>query len=123
MSLPLTPKDINIDLYTFSFRFGKCEVETAARNLIQFLKERKNGEWLGFTFQELTQFYLDKGLNPDEMLFGLMGNWYDDGGEGHWIITRSWIDHSGNCLYCSEDFIAKVGVVSNSLPTMLPENR
>lgn len=61
-------------------RFGKCEVEIVAANLVRFFQLR--GGWVTFSLPELIFFYKLQGLDPRQALFGLLGPWYDDGGLG-----------------------------------------
>ncbi len=68
------PSDIDLS-DGLSETFGKCEVEEAAVALVRFFQEK--GRWTQFTFEELLAFYKTKGLDPEYMLFGLLGSWID----------------------------------------------
>lgn len=57
--------------------FGKSEVEQTVWRLLKFFQLR--GYWCDFTIDELTRFYHHQGWNPNQMFFGLMGGWFDDG--------------------------------------------
>ena len=72
------PKQIELD--SVFGKFGKHEVEASAKNLLAFF--HKKDRWASFSFQELTDFCKESGFNPSQMLFGLLGPWYDDGGLG-----------------------------------------
>ncbi len=88
--------------------FGKCEVETSAKRLIAFFAVEKGNSWASFTFEELHTFFLRNNWNPREILFGLVGNWWDDGGMGT-LIHQSWpcIIHYGDGLRVTEHFVRR----------------
>ncbi len=104
VQLYLQPRDIVVP----PFVFGKHEVEDAAIKLIEFFVARKNGEWSTFTFKELHDFYVDHRYNPNEMLFGLMGPWYDDGGLGCVREDADLVRHLGHALETTEKFRVRV---------------
>lgn len=61
------------------FTFGKCEVEIAARNLVEFFAE--NGGWEPFTMKQLDDFCkTSRKGTAGAALFGLICTWFDDGG-------------------------------------------
>ncbi len=82
--------------------FGKTEVETTARRLIEFFQLRCC--WCEFTIDELGRFYKLKGWDPNAMFFGLMGAWYDDGGMGGWALPQhTYLCVDGHGKYCITD--------------------
>ncbi len=100
----LQPKDITKPPYVF----GKHEVEDAAIKLLEFFVIEKRGEWQPFTFFELHIFYNARRYNPNEMLFGLMGPWYDDGGIGSMREGNAYVIHLGQALEMSNSFKVRV---------------
>lgn len=84
--------------------FGKYEVELAAGRLVEFLRTRSN---YGFTFKELTRFYEEHQWNPDEMLFGLLGVWLDDGPMER-VEGPPYVVHMGRFLMVTGEFLERV---------------
>ncbi len=105
------------DIVEPPFVFGKHEVEDAAIKLIEFFVARKFGEWAAFTFSELHDFYVERGYRPNEMLFGLMGPWYDDG-PMYMREGIAYVAHHGHVLEMTEAFRVRV-----SLKTYEARNR
>jgi hypothetical protein len=98
------PSDVDLSNKLLS-TFGKSEVEYAAMHLIKYL--RKNGDTWNFTFSGLYVYYYNHKLNSDEMLFGLLGSWFDDGPmcfqeDGFYI--SNW----GNGLQVTERFLKRI---------------
>lgn len=58
--------------------FGKCEVEISAARLVLFFRKEARG-WVLFTLSKFMDFYRENNWNPDDILFGLAGSWFDDG--------------------------------------------
>jgi hypothetical protein len=77
LNLKFKPSDVDLSNHLCS-TFGKCEVETAAVHLIEYLCDSAENDW-SFTFSGLWSYYYNHQLNSDEMLFGLLGPWFDDG--------------------------------------------
>jgi hypothetical protein len=75
--MKFSPKDVDLSTGLCS-TFGKCEVETAACHLIEYLTSIDADNW-SFTFGGLYIYYYNNKLNTNEMLFGLLGCWFDDG--------------------------------------------
>ena len=105
MSEILQPREIDLSDGLCS-TFGKAEVEEAACRLVKFFQERR-GLWQSFTFVELEVFYASKRWKPNEMLFGLFGPWYDDGGTGHIQNPPDYVIHFGEVLATTELFQQK----------------
>ena len=103
--MKIKPQDIPTKDFSFTGRFGKAEVEDAACKLVQFLQYKSMRTWVSFTFSELAQFYERNDWNPDTMLFGLMGLWYDDGGIGSIKSAHPNIIHYGDALRVTEAFV------------------
>ncbi len=72
----LRPEDIDTSR-TQVGSFGKCEVEEAAANLVRFFQMR--GGWVNFSLPELIEFSKLNEFDSCQVLFGLLGYWYDDG--------------------------------------------
>jgi len=70
----IRPRDIKLE--TIRGRFGKCEVEDAAENLLKFFQIKN--KWLSFSFKDLSTYCEQIGFDPDMMLFGLICPWIDD---------------------------------------------
>ena len=66
--------------------------------------QEKNG-W-NFTFSSLYNYYVAHNLNTDEMLFGLLGPWFDDG-PMHFQEDGFWIGNWGNGLQVTEAFLKR----------------
>jgi hypothetical protein len=75
--------------------------------LIEYLQETGNEHW-SFKFAGLFDFYRRKGLNTDEMLFGLMGQWFDDGGQMCFREDSGYIVNWGSGLQVTQDFLKRV---------------
>jgi hypothetical protein len=61
--------------------FGKCEVDAAARILLNFLADTSSEGWRSFTLEELGNYCKSKSLpSLGSALFGLICGWLDDGG-------------------------------------------
>ena len=103
----IRPDDIRMEEHSDSIlgTFGKCEVERSAGRLVRFFQSK--GRWCNFTFSELARFYEQNNWDLNEMLFGLMGVWYDDGGLGGWRISQSFVGHTGSKLCVSDMFIKR----------------
>ena len=100
----IKPSDVDLSNDLCS-TFGKCEIEIAAIHLIEYLRD--NGDVWNFTFTGLWTHYYNHQLNTDEMLFGLLGPWFDDGPmrfqeDGFWIVN--W----GNGLSVTEEFLKRI---------------
>ncbi|HEY4519483.1 MAG TPA: hypothetical protein VJH33_00390 [Candidatus Paceibacterota bacterium] len=76
---PLRPHQISTRLIG---TFGKREVEESAQKLLRFFQER--GYWSSFTTQELRRFYEQQNWNPDTILWGLLGAWFNDNSSMCW---------------------------------------
>lgn len=101
---PIQPGDIHVgECDNVLGGFGKHEVEVSAGKLVKFFQSRES--WCKFTLSELAEFYRQNGWEPNEMLFGLMGGWYDDCGFGVWREGINFIGHTGKRLCISEYFI------------------
>lgn len=74
------PDQIKISAIGTVGKFGKCEVEVAAAQLVQYFQSR--GQWEPFTLQQLMTFYQLKGWDLNLFLFGLLGYWFDEGDSG-----------------------------------------
>lgn len=101
------PEDIAFPRYGFSIgKFGKSEVEESAGKLVKFFQDRGTG-WAAFTFHELHVYYTNKGWKPEEMLYGLLGAWMDD---GSWMVVESvaYVVHWCNFLTVTENFIERI---------------
>lgn len=100
------PSDVNLENGLMS-TFGKCEIETAATHLIEYLRDECEDHWKSFHLFGLLVYYHNRGLNTDEALFGLMGPWLDDGpfrfqDAGFYIVN--W----GNGLQVTQDFLNRI---------------
>jgi len=103
------PRDLDVAHLTYlPSTFGKCEVEVAAWELIRFFQKRCDGKWTPFTFQQLHAFYVTEGWNPDKMLFGLMGSWFDDGGACQVWESAGYVVHTGHNLVVNGEFVKRV---------------
>lgn len=71
----IRPRDINPE--TVRGKFGKCEVEDAAENLLKFFQIKNM--WHSFFLQDLLVYCEQVGFNPHMMLFGLICPWVDNG--------------------------------------------
>ena len=101
------PNDIRLNaIGIVESTFGKCEVEETAGHLIAFFQAK--GAWGSFKLDELAEFYRSKGWDPNNMFFGLVGAWFDDGG-----LSMCWVecpkpyiafDGVGSC-YVTEEFV------------------
>lgn len=89
MGHPIRPKDIKLRNGLVDGRLGKVEVERIAGHLVEFFQSRTR--WCAFTLEELREFYLSRGWDPNVMLFGLAGHWFDDGGMGGWTNSFSYL--------------------------------
>jgi hypothetical protein len=87
--------------------FGKYEVEQSAGRLVQFFQYHRKG-WKCFTFTELRGFYQQNNWDWNEMLFGLMGSWYDDGGAGCIIEGVICVVHWKDTLWVTKEFVDRV---------------
>jgi hypothetical protein len=103
---PIRPGDIDLS-DGLADTFGKSEVETAAELLVEFHQERERG-WDFFSLEEIRGFYLRKGLNPNEMLFGLIGPYLDDGGMGCIRNPHPYIIHFGAKLAVTALFVQRI---------------
>lgn len=70
------------EIVDLSGTFGKAEVQWNVEKLLAFFK--LHGKWCSFDIGTLRRFYEMNKWNPDEIFFGLVGGWYDDGGFGGW---------------------------------------
>jgi len=77
----IKPSDINIK-NRLSCTLGKCELEVAAYHLVKFLVE--TGDTWSFKMPELILYYHQNKLDMNDMLFGLLGGWFDDGPMRFW---------------------------------------
>lgn len=91
----------------FNGGFGKAEVEVAVGMLVQFLAANGDNWAHPFSFRQLFAFYTSKDVDPNEMLFGLIGPWVDDMGGVY--NPQSYIMHWGNGLQVTPAFVRKVG--------------
>jgi hypothetical protein len=105
-TLNIVPADINLASGLQS-TFGKCETEQSAVHLIEYLQEINAERW-NFGFAGLIDFYKRKGLNTDEILFGLYGSWFDDGGAMGFKDDPGYIVNWGNGLQVTQDFLKRV---------------
>lgn len=86
--------------------FGKYEVEEVAGRLVSFFEEK--GFWSEFSIEELGDFYRQRGWDPNTMLFGLLGPWYDDGALGSFRQFEPLIVYSPDGkMVVTERFIAR----------------
>lgn len=85
---PCEPQDINLgddpNSPICGF-FGKYEIESAAGRLVAFFQHI--GQWRSFGLAELLEFYRSKEWDPKMMLYGLHGDWWDD---GDWAVKPSY---------------------------------
>jgi hypothetical protein len=102
----LVPADINLE-YELSSTFGKREVEDAAVHLVRYLQEINAEKW-NFKFAGLLDYYKRNDLNADEMLFGLFGSWFDDGGMMGFKEDPGYIVNWGNGLQVTQDFLKRL---------------
>ena len=72
----IQPSDINLTSGLCS-TFGKAEVEKSAVGIIRFFKSK--GQWISFSLLELLDFYKKDSLDQNEIFFGLLCPWEDDG--------------------------------------------
>lgn len=98
----LQPKEIVTSL-GFGYAFGKHEVEVSAERLIDYLVFRGQG-WESFSLSHMMRYYEARLWNPDEVLFGLIGPYYDDGGMGRVQEPKAWLVHTGSAIYISQAF-------------------
>ncbi len=80
------PEDVDLS-NGLSGTFGKAEVEASACMLVKFCKYLRT--WQNFTLEEYERFVTrertDEGRRQNysyHFLFGLIGQWHDDGGPG-----------------------------------------
>jgi hypothetical protein len=104
-NLNFKPSDVDLSNDLCS-TFGKCEVETAAAHLIEYLRE--NGDTWHFKFSGLYVYYYNHQLNSDEMLFGLLGPWFDDGGLMSFRKDGFYIVNWGSGLQVTENFLKRI---------------
>ena len=100
------PNDVDLSNGLCS-TFGKGEVESAAEHLIEYLQEKGENKWW-FTFGGLYLYYYNNNLNSDEMLFGLLGPWFDDGGMMHFREDGFYIVNWGSGLQVTEEFLKRI---------------
>lgn len=103
--LILKPKDVNLSTNLIG-TFGKHEVEISAVHLVRYLQGIEYKNW-HFTVTGLVEYYQNNKLNPDEMLFGLLGSWIDD---GPWesLGDPGYIIHWGSSLQVTSSFLNRL---------------
>ena len=104
MNINFKPSDVDLSNGLCS-TFGKSEIEYAAVHLIEYLVE-SGDEW-HFKFDGLYRYYYAHKLNVDEMLFGLLGPWFDDGPmrfQEDGFLIGNW----GNGLQVTESFLKRI---------------
>jgi len=101
-----SPHDIPIhELIGTAGMFGKHEIEVTAGKLVAFMQFK--GRWTKFTLSELHSFYQRKGWNPDKMLAGLTGLWFNSHPlSPTWVESYPFLafDFNGDC-YVTDLFI------------------
>lgn len=70
------PKDIRLAVDGRRGGLGKHELDLSFGRLVHFFKTK--GYWSHFTLEELSEHYKAQGWNPNGMLFGLAGLWFND---------------------------------------------
>lgn len=101
------PADIQLTNGAVTGRLGKYEVEKVAGQLVEFFQSKDR--WCAFTLEQLRKFYVLKGWNPNTMLFGLTGIWFDDGDlMGGWVEAFPYLafTYEGLC-YVTDVFIER----------------
>jgi hypothetical protein len=103
--MKFSPSDVDLSTGLMS-TFGKAELETSAEHLIRYLQSIDAENW-SFTFAGLYEYYVKNKLNTNEMLFGLLGTWFDDGPmrvQDDMFYIVNW----GNGLQVTQEFLKRV---------------
>jgi hypothetical protein len=105
MEVNVRPREVQLE--TIRGKFGKCEVEDAAENLLKFFQIKNM--WHSFFLQDLLVYCKQVGFNPNMMLFGLICPWVDDGGLGSLRESQDFlIMNSDGSLCITSNFINKL---------------
>jgi hypothetical protein len=99
------PSEVNLSNGLCS-TFGKSETEKSAEHLIRYLQA--NGDKWHFKLAGLFVYYIDHKLNTDELLFGLYGPWFDDGGLMTFQEDPFYIVNWGSGLQVTEGFLERI---------------
>ena len=75
-ALHFHPDDVDVETDLLG-SMGKAEIEQAAGVVVSLCQFR--GGWVSFTRKELEEFAAKHGLHHRGVLFGLHGEWFDDG--------------------------------------------
>lgn len=101
----IRPRDINPE--SIRGKFGKCEVEDSAENLLKFFQIKN--KWHSFFFEDLLVYSKQVGFNSSMMLFGLICPWVDDGGFGSLRESQDFLIMDANGSLCiTSNFINKI---------------
>lgn len=102
----IKPRDIEPE--SVFGKFGKHEVEQAAKNLLEFFQV--SDRWDPFSFENLCYYYRQADLDPSMILFGLICSWVDNSGFGS--IRRLEEDlivmNSDGTLSITDEFIRRI---------------
>jgi len=101
----IKPSDIDLR-DSLQNTFGKSEVEVAACHLLRHLVEDEKDNWT-FSLEGLVDYYRRHNLKTDEMLYGLLGGWIDD---GMWVLRDDpqYIIHWGARMQITQDFVRRI---------------
>lgn len=118
------PRDIDIGIRTFRFRFGRAEMEGAARVVVALM--RRDNEWRSFTRGELLEFARHLG-DEDKRALGIEQAHLDSRvvcrhgrvtfpeWDAHCVdelVEYDWLTVSGETLSLTDAFVARVSGVT-----------